>query len=177
MAVATLQLDPLKVLSVDELGTFSPADLTKKKSVRQNSKDLHLAYQTARNIFPVLEDVQAIFVEVPHGSQSARAMASYGVCIGLLGALRAQGSPFFEVTANEVKLATVGKKTASKEEMISWATSNHPEASWPYRTQGGEQHIVAKKAEHSADAVGAIYAGIQSTAFQQLLPFLQQKVS
>ena len=118
------------------------------------------------------QGAQAIFVEVPHGSQSARAMASYGVCIGVLGALRAMGIPFFEVNATEVKMAAVGNKTATKDEMIAWARLVHPEAPWPTYTQKGVEYVSEAKAEHMADATAAIYAGVRTPAFQQLLPIL-----
>lgn len=100
-------------------------------------------------------------------------MASYGICVGVLGALRASGIPFFEVTPTEVKLAGAGKKTATKQEMIEWVVKQHPEADWPMYAKGGQQLISEAKAEHMADAVCAIHAGIQSNPFQQLLPFLQ----
>lgn len=101
----------------------------------------------------------------------SRAMASYGICVGVLGALRASGIPFFEVTPNEVKLASVGSKTASKAEMINWAVNLHPEAGWPVNSKG---QITATSSEHMADAIATIYAGIKTQPFQQILPFLNQ---
>lgn len=80
----------------------------------------------------------------------------------MLGALRASGIPFFEVTPNEVKLTAVGSKVATKETMINWAKHCHPEANWPK---------AACKAEHVADATAAIHAGIKSNEFQQLIQF------
>lgn len=97
-------------------------------------------------------------------------MASYGICVGILGAIRESGIPFFEVTPTEVKLASVGSKTASKSDMINWAIKHHPEAGWPM-SRGS---VVAGKAEHMADAIATIYAGIKTQPFQQILPFLNQ---
>lgn len=51
-------------------------------------------------------------------------MASYGICVGVLGALRATGIPFFEVTPLKVKMASAGKKTATKLEMIQWGRTS-----------------------------------------------------
>ena len=93
----------------------------------------------------------------------SRAMASYGICVGVLGALRATGIPFFEVTPNEVKLAAVGSKVATKDTMINWAKHQHPEANWPK---------AASKAEHMADATAAIYAGLRTNEFKQLIQFI-----
>lgn len=99
-------------------------------------------------------------------------MASYGICVGVLGALRANGVPFYEVTPTEVKTAGPGNKTASKKQMIEWAMAKHPEGNWPTYKEHGEELVSEAKAEHMADAVGAIYAGIAGTPFQQLLSMM-----
>jgi len=143
------------------------------KQVRQNSKDLERAHQLAQGIKLAVQDAEAIFVEVPVGSQSARAMASYGICVGVLGALRANGVPFFEVTPIEVKLATIGKKTASKAEIIDRAMTQHPGDFWPMQTKKGVRTVIAGKAEHMADAIGAIEAGVITSQFQQTVSFIK----
>lgn len=160
-----------KELKIVSLAVTCP-ELSKGKQVRQNSLDLESAFQLYQRAVALAEGAHAVFVEVPIGSQSARAMASYGICVGVLGALRANGIPFFEVTPSEVKLAGPGDKTASKKAMIEWAMAKHPEADWPTYKQNGINLVSEAKAEHQADAVGAIYAGICCNAFQQLLPFM-----
>jgi Holliday junction resolvasome RuvABC endonuclease subunit len=160
---------PIQVHAVDVIQPVLP----KGKQVRQNSLDIEAAKQLTSGVLQAVEGAKAVFIEVPVGSQSARAMASYGICVGVLGALRATGIPFFEVTPTEVKLAGPGIKTATKQDMISWATQQHPEANWPTYVKGGEYLISEAKAEHMADACAAIHAGILSNPFQQLLPFLK----
>lgn len=139
------------------------------KQVRQNSIDLECASQLFRTAQEVAKNAHAVFVEVPVGSRSARAMCSYGVCVGVLAALRQLGMPIFEQTADEVKLAGFGSKKATKEQMIDWAVRAHPEAKWPTRIVKGETSIIAGKAEHMADAVACIHAGIVSYPFRQLM--------
>lgn len=170
LAMGTYNLETRK-LRIDRLSTSCPT-LPTGKQVRQNSLDLESSFQLYKSSIAAAEGAHAVFVEVPVGSLSARAMASYGICVGVLGALRANGVPFFEVTPTEVKLAGFGTKTATKEQMIKWATDKHPEANWPTFKQHGIVMVSEAKAEHQADAVGAIYAGISSNAFQQLLPFM-----
>lgn len=160
-------------LQVSRLDLINPV-LPVGKQVRQNSRDLESALQLYTRALAVAEGAHAVFVEVPIGSQSARAMASYGICVGVLGALRAEGTPFYEVTPTEVKLAAVGNKNATKAEMIDWATNLHPEANWPIYKQNGSIHVSAAQAEHMADAIGAIYAGLAGNAFQQLLSLWQR---
>lgn len=161
----TLSPDGLQIHYVDLVNP----ELSKGKQVRQNSLDLESAKQLCAAALAAAEGADAIFVEVPVGSQSARAMASYGICVGILGALRATGIPFFEVSPNEVKISTVGKKTATKQEMIEWAMNTHPEANWPTYNRLGKLQVSEAKAEHMADATAAIYAGIATNEFQQLL--------
>jgi Holliday junction resolvasome RuvABC endonuclease subunit len=144
-------------------------DLPKGKQVRQNSKDLTAAQQLAAAALDVAPQAHAIFVEVPVGSQSARAMASYGVCVGILGTLRAQGIPFFEVTPTEVKTAAVGTKNATKSQMIQWAMSKHPDAGWPTYLKNGKTLVSEAQAEHMADAIAAIEAGLQLEEFRRLM--------
>lgn len=170
LAVGHLDLETKK-LTIDYVDLTNPV-LPKGKQVRQNSSDLESALQLYKGASDVCEGAHAVFVEVPVGSQSARAMASYGICVGVLGALRANGIPFFEVTPTEVKLASVGNKTATKQEMINWAMSTHPEANWPMYKQNGVSIVSEAKAEHMADAIAAIYAGLSCNSFKQMLPFM-----
>jgi Holliday junction resolvasome RuvABC endonuclease subunit len=170
LAVGTLNLETKK-LTVDFLDITNP-ELPKGKQVRQNSSDLESAFQLYKGAVDASIGAHAVFVEVPVGSQSARAMASYGICVGVLGALRANGVPFFEVTPTEVKLASVGNKTATKQEMIRWAMALHPEANWPVYKQHGKEVVSEAKAEHMADAIAAIYAGLSCNSFKQMLPFI-----
>lgn len=138
--------------------------LPEGKQVRQNSSDLALAHQLNEGVLPFLK-ANLIFAEIPQGSQSARASLCSGICIGVLGATRSVAS-FFEVTPDEVKRFSVGKKTATKKEMIAWAVAKHPEAPWPRKSNG---EVKLGDAEHMADAVAAIYAGLQSEPYKQLV--------
>ena len=172
IAKGTLVPGQVPHIYIEEVDVINP-ELPTGKQVRQNSLDLESAKQLCAAALSAAKDAQAIFVEVPVGSQSARAAASYGICVGVLGALRATGIPFFEVTPTEVKMASAGKKTATKLEMIQWAMDQHPEANWPVYKQKGELKVSEAKAEHMADAVGSIYAGMACNSFQQMLPFMQ----
>lgn len=163
LAEALLDLDT-GVLETPSLSLVQPKDL-EGKQVRQNSSDLHLTAQLAVGVLPRARKAKVIFVEVPVGSQSARSMASYGFCVGVLGAVVAEGIPLIEVTALEVKKALSGKKDATKAQMIDAGMAQYPHANWPSHNGA----ISAAKAEHVADAIGAIHAGVQTPMFQNLL--------
>ena len=158
--------------TITQMDVIQPV-IPKTKQVRQNSQDLEASRQLYETAYRYAQHAQAIFVEVPVGSQSARAMASYGICLGVLGSLRAAGIPFFEVTPTEVKKATVGSPTASKLDMIKWAMNTHPEAPWPTYNQHKQLKVSEAKAEHMADAIGAIYAGVRDNQYKQWLNLLK----
>lgn len=140
------------------------------KQVRASSKDIEAGKQLFENALAACAGADAIFVEIPSGTKSVRGAIGNGMVFGVLGALRAQGLPIYEFTPKTVKVASHGSENASKADMIAWATAKHPEAPWPYYR--GE--LNASKAEHMADALAAIYAGVQSNEFQQLLPILRR---
>lgn len=160
-------------LILDTLDIIQPKSLT-GKSTRKNSDDLFRAEQLAAGSLEFLQGVNAVFVEVPVGSQSARSMASYGVCVGILATLRAKGLPFFELSPTEIKLAGPGKKTATKREMIQWAYDLYPHLAWPFETKKGVRRIIESKAEHMADAIAAMHAGIASQSFKQMINLYNQ---
>lgn len=139
------------------------------KQVRQNSKDIEVAQQLYEGACLASRYADAVFVEVPVGSQSARAMCSYGICVALTAALRAGGIPIFQVTDSEGKAAAGQKKTASKKDMVAWATSAYPELPWPTYPRDGQALISESKANHMADAIAALLAGLKLTSFRQLL--------
>jgi Holliday junction resolvasome RuvABC endonuclease subunit len=165
LAEGTLDLDQ-GYLNDLHLSLIQPKDM-EGKQVRKNSSDLHLAAQLAEGVIPLVQKAKVIFVEIPVGSQSARAMAAYGVCIGLLGAIRSLGIPLIEVTATEVKVALNGNPNATKRQMIQSAFDAYPQANFPVH-----RGKIADKAEHMADAIGSIHAGVNTPMFQQLIRIL-----
>lgn len=166
IAVGTLDLDTgiLTDVSLSVVDSEPP----KTKQVRQNSKDLYTATVIADAALKAIQDAKAVFVEIPVGSQSARAMASYGLCVGVLGALNAINASVIEVTATEVKLAMTDNKNATKAEMIQAAVNMYPEVKFP--SHGGK---ITAKAEHVADALGAIHAGVNTPLFQNIMKILK----
>lgn len=130
------------------------------KSTRVNSDDLRRCQEVYASLVPLLSRAKVACVEIPVGSQSARAMASYGMCLGILATI---SMPLIQVTALEVKSQS-GYKYASKEEMIEWAVDLYPSAGW--RMKGGKPILTN---EHPADAVGAIHAGVKTAEFRSAL--------
>lgn len=156
-------------LSTPKLSLVQPRDGDGKKQVRRNSLDLQRAEELAHAAMAAAERAKVIFVEVPVGSQSARAMASYGICVGILGSIRAKGLEIIEVTPDENKKLFTGSKTATKQQMIDTAMQHYPDANWPMHNN----KVSASKAEHMADAIAAIHAGVQTPVFQNLMRLIK----
>lgn len=159
-------------LSTPELYIIEP-EVIKTKQIRTNSSDLYRAEQLAQKAWEFAKDCKVSFVEIPVGSQSASAMKSYGVCVGVLGSMRNHGIELIEVTASEVKKSLTGNKNATKKQMIEEAVSLYPDANWPTRTIKGQVQITSK-AEHAADAIASIHAGVLTPAFQTLMRLLEK---
>ncbi len=138
---------------------------SKLKQVRASSDLIHRCDVLHRYVNKFLEkhSPEIIFVETPSGSQSASGMKNYGVSCYLIATLTPRA---IEVTPTEVKKATVGTKTASKNEMIAWAFEKHPEAPWILRNE-----FPLAKQEHMADAIAIIYAGMVTPAFDWIKSF------
>jgi hypothetical protein len=161
---ATLDIDTLEV-TVDSFGltkTTNEKSKAVKKVVRKNSEDLDRAQLLHEGLLEACKGRSLAFVEMPVGSQSSRAMASYGICLGVLAACPI---PMIQVTPTEVKVAGTGIKTATKEEMIEAAIEQFPNAPWPMKKVGGVQSPIASQCEHLADASFAIKAGLKTDQF------------
>lgn len=138
------------------------ADKNTKKTVRTNSTDLGRARLIHNALHDFINDVDMVFVEMPVGSQSAASMKGYGVCIMAVASIT---KPIIQVMPNEVKMASVGNKNATKKQMIDWAVGEYPKANWLTRKQQGKIEIVGKN-EHLADALAVIYAGVRTDEFK-----------
>jgi Holliday junction resolvasome RuvABC endonuclease subunit len=158
-----------KEVVVENLDIIEP-EFVISKQVRQNSLDIQASNVLFTKAALYLKEADSAFIEVPVGSQNARAMASYGVCIGVIGSLEMSYKPMIQLSPLEVKMASVGIKTATKDQMIQWAMSKHPHVNWPKKRNA----VVKSTAEHMADAVAAIYAGVISTPFLQTVNLMRK---
>jgi len=142
-------------------------DSASGKTVRKSSDDLRRARLLYEGMNDACDGISIVCAEVPVGSQSARAMASYGICVGVLAGCTL---PFIEVSPNETKMAAVGIRTATKGEMIEWAMKKYPKAGWLTRKSKGVA-VPTNANEHLADAVAAIVAGTRTHEFRAAMKF------
>jgi hypothetical protein len=160
----SLNLKTMK-LTIGEMWTTVTEKGKAKKQVRVSSDDMQRARTLNEALEKACKDIQIAFVEVPSGSQSASGMKGYAVCIGVLGSCPV---PMVQLSENDCKMRTIGKKSATKRELISWAFAKHPEAPWDMRNGAPQANN-----EHMADAINAIYAGIQDDQFQGALAIIK----
>ena len=166
MALMTLDVDTMEI-AVEELILTKTAK-EKSKQVRASSDNFNRAADIAASIQSRLTTFrpQAVFVEVPSGGQSYAAVLGFGIVIGLYASILTPRP--IEVSPAETKLASVGVKNASKEEVMAWAFAKYPKAPWLTRKLKGEIVPIADN-EHLADSVAIAHAGIKTPAFAQAL--------
>lgn len=159
MAEVDLSEGTIAITAIDLFETSA----SNTKNVRKNSEDLERARHLWRSLLPYIHQADVLAVELPVGSQTARAMCSYGVCIGLFATV---DKPLIQVTATEVK-AVSGNKNASKADMIDYAVSEFPNLPWLTVKRKGVVSLVAKN-EHIADALCATLAALQTDQFKMI---------
>ncbi|CAO3460015.1 hypothetical protein [Azospirillum argentinense] len=167
---------PERRILVDNL-TLIQTEKTASKQVRSSSDDLRRAMEIARALQAPLKRCAFFFSEVPSGAQSARAAKLLGMAVGIIATAGVfAGRQLIEVSPTETKLASVGRKDATKPEMIDWAVARYPNANW---LRVAKDKTVGKRAfkkgdlladnEHLADGVAVIHAGIETPVFAQAL--------
>lgn len=134
------------------------------KRVRKNSDDLRRAKETFKRVLKVIQqyDCKVVVSEIPTGTQSARGSISNGICIGWMACIP---RPLIEVSPTEVKLASTGKKGASKSDMIAWAHGFWPKAPWIKSHASKRANKLTDANEHLADACAAVNAGLDTEQF------------
>jgi len=139
---------------------------TKNKQVRASTDTIDRCRQTYKFIDKILkeEEPKIIFMETPSGSQSSAGMKSYGATCQLIASL--EPIPI-ELSPTEVKVYSVGNKTASKSDMIKWAVNHYPQLNWFYHA-----NKLQAKNEHMADAIAIAHAGVQNSQFKQLIKLI-----
>jgi Holliday junction resolvasome RuvABC endonuclease subunit len=141
---------------------------TKDKKMRASSDTFERAKKLAEEADEFTKDCIVTFAEVPFGGQSYDAVLGFGIVIGIYASLTVTPE---EVAPAQTKIAAVGTRTASKEEMIDWAFKRWPDAEWLTVKRKG---VLAptQKNEHLADACGVAVAGLKLPSFKQAVQII-----
>jgi Holliday junction resolvasome RuvABC endonuclease subunit len=158
--VASVDVAEAKILKMIDGGLIS-TEKSETKTIRRSSDDLRRANEIASGLRKIAQNVDMVFAEIPTGTQSARASWALGIALGCLTNL--SPTPLVEITPTMTKLASIGRKDASKEEIIEWAVGLYPDLPWI--TARGKSKLSPKN-EHLADSVGVLHAGLQHEDFR-----------
>ena len=145
------------------LARTQPGPLSQRKS----SADFEAATVISSMIRNAVEQYQprVVFAEIPSGTQSARASFALGITLGIMATMLPKP---IEVTPQQTKLQSIGIRTATKGEMIEWATTAYPDAPWQ-RTSNGR---IMNANEHLADAVAVVHAGLVTPEWEVIKTLL-----
>lgn len=136
---------------------------SKNKQTRKSCDDISRAKEIIEALQRYENLADIVVAEVPHGSQSANGMKSYGMCCAILAGIK---KPLIQLSDQQVKKCILGVRSATKQQMIDWAFDTQPEAPWLLR--GGR---LLNKNEHLADAYAAIETAIKSDEFKLAMTF------
>jgi Holliday junction resolvasome RuvABC endonuclease subunit len=159
-------------INVLETQLVNPELFTKKEIKRKGFDDLRRASVISCELRKMESNCDIVIAEIPIGSQSARAMANYGIMIGILSGCE---KPIVSVSPSEVKKAVTGNNFADKKEIIDWAIKAHPEENWIVKKKKDGTKVFLATNEHLSDALAAIYAGIRTEGFKIMLKQLRTK--
>lgn len=152
--------------SVTRVGLIQ-TDKTKNKQIRANSDTLERTDKLLKGLSKAVEGVDLVFAELPSGSQTASGMKSYALSIALIAAVT-QDKALIQVQPNDIKTTIGGRIQTTKQEIIDWAYQAFPEANWPVSKKG---ILVKTKAEHIADSIAAIEAGLKTREYLNISKF------
>lgn len=127
----------------------------------KNVSDLNSLPDLINDLWDLVSDVHVIFVELPIGSQTSRAMYSYGVCIALVALLQSQGKLVIVTRENQRK-ALLGVDKVTKQDMIDWVNDTYPNNPHFNSLKNAER-------EHAADALASVHVGITKHLIEQLI--------
>lgn len=155
MAIVDARKQSIVEIVKMELATTAPQD---KKTVRKSSDRMRRGRELLQEMRRFCFGATIACAEIPEGSQDAGAAWALGIATGVLCACPL---PIIEVSPREVKKASVGAVTASKEEMRAWGYARFPNAPW--KTHNGKR---TQNNEHLADALASIEAGLLTEQFK-----------
>lgn len=161
----------LKTVEIEEVKlTLVKTESEKSKGVRKDSDDLRRARVVHKGMLEACKGAGVLISEIPFTDPRGYASANFNSGI-VTGVLASCPIPLIQVFPQEVKQLITGSRHAAKEEIIEWAMATFPNANWLMRKFKGKM-IPTSANEHLADAVAALYAGIRTDQFKQLLALM-----
>ena len=86
IAIGSAPLDS-GILTIDNIRTVQTEPQPQGGKVRAGTWDIQSAYTLFDGVFEVVKDADIVCIEVPTGSQDAKAALGRGICLGIIGSL------------------------------------------------------------------------------------------
>lgn len=153
-------------LYIEQISVISTMFAT-RLNLPKNLKDCAASQTLYKENNRLIGNSDIIVAEIPIGSKSASAMVSYGICVGVLGAVSTD-IPLMRVTPMDVK-KVVGNGDITKQDVMEWVIDKHPELNPPTRFVRNNEVLLTGKFEHMADSIVAIHAALAKNEFYTLL--------
>jgi hypothetical protein len=150
-----------RIVGIERIQLVS-TEAGKKGKGRKNADDFNRARLLQAAIMKWVNIADCVLVEMPSGSQSARASLGSGAILGILSSIKV---PMVQVQPAETKMV-VGKN-AEKVEIIDWAVNKYPRLPW--LRQKRKPYALMNDNEHIADAIAVIHVGVEMPAFTAIL--------
>lgn len=164
------QIETARVLGVDVVNTEARTEREKGRAVRQADHDTHRLWTILRALVAALDSapgpVVAIAAEIPTGGKGGRAVKSLALVQGCLVALaELRGLPFLVALNADIKLATAGKRSATKDEVRAAVRLRvHPGSISVLDAY--ERREAKSRIEHAYDAIGSVLAKLDDNAIR-----------
>lgn len=129
---------------------------------KKGEKKINSIVSRAKYILDELRDFvnkfnpDVCFAELPTGSQSSSASISVGVSCCIIATL---GDKTVSVTASDVKMNSVGSKTATKKEIMGYCENKYPNFMFERKKDGS---MVEGRMEHVCDAICIAEVGFKT---------------
>jgi len=171
-AVARVDASKRVITEVLEFGTLCTERQT-EKAIRKTSDDLRRAEFHAVALQEIVRknEIQIVSMEMSTTTPYTYPTFSFGVMLGIAASL---GSPIIQVLPYELKKAVTGDSQGTKRAIVAWAMkiTASSDLTWPTSSRSNklglkyEGRPVSAAAEHPADALAAIEAGLQTDQFR-----------
>jgi hypothetical protein len=159
-AIEVLDLTLAQVLSETSKTVVKTADNYRRAC------DIRAAFLACcADVALVMAEIPLMITPHPKMPPGAASLANHNSGL-VIGVLAGSPVPLIPVMPDDVKIAALNARRASKEEMIEWAMAKYPNAPWRMRKLHGKMVPVADN-EHLADAVAVVHAGVRTAQFMQ----------
>jgi len=150
---------------VSNCGVFRTKKADKKHAVYASDDNAQRIRELTRSIATLLNHYRPVVIAIESQSWPRNASAATKVAMswGMVVALAEERQiPMIQITPQNVKVATVGHKKASKEEVKAWAIQEHGSVLAASLQELGALY------EHAADACAILHAARTSDIFRAI---------